>query len=90
MQTSTIEETKRRLLQAFDYLFEFEGFGKLEVDLKILKRGQKEILIRGGREYRFIVDTQPATASTQNSKKTADVGSGFKITTNTCSEKQVD
>jgi len=53
---SEVERAKHRLLQAFDYIYEFGGFGRLEVDIKILKRGQREVLIRCGREYRFVLE----------------------------------
>jgi len=58
---SEIDRARRQLLQSFDYIYEFGGFGHLEVDMKILKRGQKEVLIRCGREYRFVLDTCDAS-----------------------------
>jgi hypothetical protein len=33
-----------------------DGFGELRVDIKILKRGQKEVIIKSGKEYRYVVD----------------------------------
>ena len=63
MDNPIVEQTRRRLLQAFDYILEFDGFGHLEVDTRILKRGQKEVLIRCGREYRFVLDVPTATSS---------------------------
>lgn len=65
MDNPIVEQTRRRLLQAFDYILEFDGFGHLEVDTRILKRGQKEVLIRCGREYRFVLDV-PVSASSKN------------------------
>ena len=62
LQTGEIDKVKKRLLQTFDYLYEHEGFGHFEVDVKILKRGQKEVLIRCGREYRFVLDSAPSCA----------------------------
>ena len=47
---------KHQLLRSFDYLFAFDGAGHMEVDLKLLKRGQKEVIIRCGRSYRFVLD----------------------------------
>jgi hypothetical protein len=38
-----------------DLLFH-EGFGELRVDIKILKRGQKEVIISSGKQYRYVVD----------------------------------
>lgn len=53
---SDIEQAKIQLLKSFDYIMNFSGFGHLEVDIRILKRGQKEILIRCGREHRLVLD----------------------------------
>lgn len=32
------------------------GFGELRVETRILKRGQKEIIVHFGKQYRFVVD----------------------------------
>ena len=45
-----------RLLNSFDYLLSHNGSGHLEVNTKILKRGQKEVTIQCSRCHRFIVD----------------------------------
>lgn len=53
---SELEKAKDRLLKTFDHILTHDGSGKLEVTTKILKRGQKEILIQCGRTYRFVID----------------------------------
>ena len=50
------EKAKARLLNSFDYLLNHNGSGHLEVNTKILKRGQKEITIQCSRCHRFVVD----------------------------------
>ena len=50
------EKAKARLLASFDYLLNHNGSGHLEVNTKILKRGQKEVTIQCSRSHRFIVD----------------------------------
>lgn len=50
------EAVREMLLKTFEFLLTHEGSGKLEVSMKLLKRGQKEILIQCGRSYRFVVD----------------------------------
>ena len=50
------EKAKARLLNSFDYLLSHNGSGHLEVNTKILKRGQKEIVIQCSRCHRFVVD----------------------------------
>ncbi|MBE6355876.1 MAG: hypothetical protein E7058_02030 [Lentisphaerae bacterium] len=50
------ERVRERLLNSFDYLLNHNGSGHLEVNTKILKRGQKEITIQCSRCHRFVVD----------------------------------
>ncbi len=52
------ERAKQQLLKSFDYLFDFNGAGRMEVSMKILKRGQKEVLIQCGRSYRYVLDIE--------------------------------
>ena len=52
------EKAKAKLLNSFEYLLANNGSGHLEVNTKILKRGQKEITIQCSRSYRFIVDAE--------------------------------
>ena len=49
-------KARTRLLTSFDYLLSHHGSGHLEVNTKILKRGQKEIIIQCSRCHRFVVD----------------------------------
>ncbi|MBQ9502612.1 MAG: hypothetical protein IJU70_10690 [Lentisphaeria bacterium] len=50
------QKARERLLNSFDYLLSHNGSGHMEVNTKILKRGQKEITIQCSRCHRFIVD----------------------------------
>ena len=50
------DKAKEKLLNSFDYLLSHNGSGHLEVNTKILKRGQKEIIIQCSRSHRFVVD----------------------------------
>ena len=52
------EKAKARLLNSFDSLLSHNGSGHLEVNTKILKRGQKEVTIQCSRCHRFIVDME--------------------------------
>jgi len=40
-------------------LFFHDGYGALRVEMRFLKKGQKEILLICGKEYRFVVDAPP-------------------------------
>jgi hypothetical protein len=45
-----------RLLAVYDALYRHNGFGEMTVEVRILKRQQKEVLIKCGKQYRFVVD----------------------------------
>jgi len=53
---STDADVKARLLELFDDVFAHDGYGQIVVDVRILRRGQKEVVLRCGKEYRFVVD----------------------------------
>ncbi len=45
-----------RIFSLYQELFFHEGYGTLRVEMRFLKKGQKEILVICGKEYRFVVD----------------------------------
>lgn len=51
---------KRRLLELLDELMAHDGFGSIKVDIRLLKRGQKEVIIDCGKQYRYVIDFEPA------------------------------
>ena len=53
---STNKEVKAKLLELYDEIFAHNGYGELKVDMRILRRGQKEVIIHCGKQYRFVVD----------------------------------
>jgi hypothetical protein len=55
---------KGKLLEVFDEIFEHHGFGEFKVEMKILKRQQKEVIINCGKEYRYILDYNHKGGST--------------------------
>lgn len=54
------DTVKAHLTALYDELVQHEGFAELAVDIRILKRGQKEVVIRSGRQHRYVVDQAPA------------------------------
>jgi hypothetical protein len=46
----------KKLLSVYDALYRHNGFGEMTVEVRILKKQQKEILIKCGKQYRFVVD----------------------------------
>lgn len=49
-------EIQHKLLSLYADLFMHDGFGSINVEMRFLKRTQKEIIISCGKEYRFVVD----------------------------------
>jgi len=52
---------KQHLSRIFDELMRHDGYGEFKVELRILKRGQKEVLIHYGKQYRYVIDFQLGT-----------------------------
>lgn len=51
---------QKRLLELLDELMAHDGFGSIKVDIRLLKRGQKEVIIDCGKQYRYVIDFEPA------------------------------
>jgi len=55
---TTNKEVKTKILELYDELFSHDGYGEVKVEMRILQRGQKEVIIHCGKQYRFVVDCQ--------------------------------
>jgi len=53
---SSSDLAKDKLLLLLDEIIAHDGFGEIRVDVSILKRKQKEVIIHCGKQYRFVVD----------------------------------
>jgi hypothetical protein len=49
-----------RLRELYLEAFAHDGFAEIRVEMRILRRGQKEVILHCGKQYRFIVDYPPA------------------------------
>ncbi|PHR27251.1 MAG: hypothetical protein COA36_09700 [Desulfotalea sp.] len=56
MEPSSNKEVLERFAQLYQEVFEHDGYGDIRLEMKILRRGQKEIIIHCGRQYRYVVD----------------------------------
>lgn len=54
---------KSKLNDLLDELLSHDGFGEIRVEVKILKRRQKEVIVHCGKQYRFVVDMPPPTSN---------------------------
>lgn len=59
LETNTAP-VKNKLNALLDELLSHDGFGEIRVEVRILKRRQKEVILHCGKQYRFVVDV-PAT-----------------------------
>lgn len=48
------------LLKLFDELLQHDGYGSIKVEMRLLRKGQKEIIIDCGKQHRFVVDFIPS------------------------------
>lgn len=51
------EQVRKRINALYDMLVEHDGYGEMSIDFRILKRGQKEVIIRCGKQYRYVVES---------------------------------
>lgn len=50
------EDVKKRMDALYNMLVAHDGYGEMHIDFKILKKGQKEIIIHCGKQYRYVID----------------------------------
>ncbi|MCG8429321.1 MAG: hypothetical protein MI754_18370 [Chromatiales bacterium] len=55
-ENATNQDVLNKFAQLYGELFSHDGYADMRVEMKILRRGQKEIIIHCGRQYRYIVD----------------------------------
>lgn len=72
------EAVKKELLNIFEDAFRHDGYSDFSVEIKILKRKQKEVIIHYGKQYRFVLDflnQEPAKTDLDLKPKFATVDS---------------
>jgi len=47
-----------RIEKCCQEMLSHDGFGEMRVETRILKRGQKEIIVHFGKQYRFVVSQE--------------------------------
>jgi len=53
----------KKLGELFNGLLAHDGFGEIKVEMRILKRGQKEVILHCGKQYRFVLDVPGGTGA---------------------------
>ncbi|MCX4190955.1 hypothetical protein [Methylophaga sp. OBS1] len=47
---------KAKLLELVDDILAHDGYGDIRVEVRILKRRQKEVILHCGKQYRYVID----------------------------------
>ncbi len=64
MKEGTHRQVMEKIDQLYNELFRHDGYGEIRIEMKILRRGQKEVIVHCGKQYRYVLDFQgqPAAA----------------------------
>jgi hypothetical protein len=49
-------EVIKKIVELYRDLYFHNGYGEIRIEMKILRRGQKEIIVHCGKQYRFVVN----------------------------------
>jgi hypothetical protein len=55
-QSYSADPVLAKLKELYHDLLAHDGFGDMRLTMRILKRGQKEVILHCGKQYRFVVD----------------------------------
>lgn len=50
------QPVKNKLLELVDDILAHDGYGDIRVEVRILKRQQKEVILHCGKQYRYVID----------------------------------
>jgi len=53
---TTRQDVRARLLDVYEDLLRHDGYGSFRVEMRLLRRGQKEVIVDCGKQYRFVID----------------------------------
>ncbi len=53
--TSSHEAVMARIENLYRMLFDHNGYGEMTIEIRYLRKKEKEVLIRCGKQYRFVV-----------------------------------
>ena len=50
------ERVLTKIQELYQSLYEHDGFSEMKIEMRFLKKGQKEIILHCGKQYRYVVD----------------------------------
>ena len=60
INTKYHREVMGKFIDLYGDLFSHDGYGDIRVEMRILRRGQKEVIIHCGKQYRYVLDCEQA------------------------------
>lgn len=52
-----------KLVELYDDVFAHDGYGEIRVEIRIQRRGQKEVILHCGKQHRWVVDYESQSAA---------------------------
>ena len=52
------DRVRDKLLELYDALIQHPGYGEMRMDVRILKKGRKEVILSSGRQFRFVLQPE--------------------------------
>jgi hypothetical protein len=62
---TTNRDVLNKLVELYDELFAHDGYGEIRIEMKIQRRGQKEVILHCGKQHRSVVDFKKTDAATK-------------------------
>lgn len=50
-----------KFVELYEDAFSHDGFAELKVEIRLLRRGQKEVIVSYGKQHRFVIDYPSTT-----------------------------
>ena len=66
-----VDDPVTRMQQLYNELLAHDGYGDMRVEVRIMRRGQKEVIIHCGKQYRYVLDAQAANLVAEGSASNA-------------------
>ncbi|HID46341.1 MAG TPA: hypothetical protein EYP34_11370 [Chromatiaceae bacterium] len=63
---ATNQEVLSKISELYREVFKHDGYGDLKIEMRILRRGQKEVIVYCGKQYRYVVDFKSEMESSQS------------------------
>jgi len=73
------KDVVNKIAELYMTLLKHDGYGEMTVAMRILKRHQKEIVIKCGCEYRYVVDWKSAETKKNFEKNAQGVEAGSNV-----------